>query len=81
MQELLERFAIAALTDGGVLAVNGLRKGATPRQLMHRAAAIICDLSFADVTYRDSDPLSTLPLGLITTHNHSILEYDANPEP
>ena len=49
LQKLLERFAEMALTDGGVLVVHGLRRGATPRQLVQRATAMICDISHDDV--------------------------------
>ena len=43
-QALLERFANKSLTDGAVLAVNGLLPTASVRQLMQHAAALLCDI-------------------------------------
>ena len=50
-QALLELFAHESLTDGAVLAVNGLLHTTTLRQLMQHAAALMCNLPSAGLKY------------------------------
>ena len=48
-QALLERLARETLTDGAVLAVNGLLPTASVRQLVQHAAALMCNLPSSGV--------------------------------